>query len=287
MHPIERLRFVARAHGADPVLLVRETAAALASFGDDPSGLVTACRRIVARHPSSGPLWWFCSRVLAATDPMAEVWRAADEMGADRTDRELGHALAPDAVVCVATLTDQMRRGLERRGDVTVLRVGDSMGHGTTAAPYRRSGGLGFGAGDLMSQLLAGEAVRVIDVPPTGVGAAAANCDVVVIEAAAMGVDGLLGLPSSLAAAAVARQCATPVWAMAGVGRVLPDAIWTAVRDRCRSATPWDAELELVPVELIDEVVGPHGRSSVEVVVAAARRETPVAAELLRALPEI
>ena len=73
MHPIERLRYVARASGADQAVLVRETAGALAAFADDPAGLVTACRRIVSRHPGSGPLWWLCSRVLTATEPMREA----------------------------------------------------------------------------------------------------------------------------------------------------------------------------------------------------------------------
>ncbi|MEJ7583727.1 MAG: hypothetical protein WKF43_06455 [Acidimicrobiales bacterium] len=69
MHPIERLRFVARASGGDQALLVRETAGALAAFRHDPAGLVTACRRIVSRHPASAPLWWLCARVLTAPTP--------------------------------------------------------------------------------------------------------------------------------------------------------------------------------------------------------------------------
>ena len=54
---LERLRYVARSSGAPQEVLVRETAAALASLGFDPPGLVTACRRILDRHPLSGPLW--------------------------------------------------------------------------------------------------------------------------------------------------------------------------------------------------------------------------------------
>ena len=80
MHPIERLRYVARASGADQAVLVEETAHALRAFLDDPNGLVTACRRIVDRHPTSAPLWWLCARVLTAPDPgraMAMLGRAA------------------------------------------------------------------------------------------------------------------------------------------------------------------------------------------------------------------
>ena len=44
MHPIERLRYVARSSGAPQAVLVRETASALGSLAFDPAGLVTACR---------------------------------------------------------------------------------------------------------------------------------------------------------------------------------------------------------------------------------------------------
>ncbi len=79
MHPIERLRYVARSSGAPQAVLVRETAAALGGLGFDPAGLVTACRRVLDRHPTSGPLWWLCSRVLTAVDDAdLEGWRCAD-----------------------------------------------------------------------------------------------------------------------------------------------------------------------------------------------------------------
>src|SRR5258708_31792266 len=56
MHPIERLRYVARSSGASQVVLVRDTAGALAALGFDPPGLVTAGRRIPHRPPLSAPL---------------------------------------------------------------------------------------------------------------------------------------------------------------------------------------------------------------------------------------
>ena len=70
VHPIERLRYVARARGADAESLVRETAGALRGLGLDMAGLVVACRRIVERHPTSGPLWWLCARMLTSSDPL-------------------------------------------------------------------------------------------------------------------------------------------------------------------------------------------------------------------------
>src|SRR3954467_3880844 len=97
MHPIERLRYVARASGVPQQVIVQETAAALSSFGSDPQGLVTACRRIVSRQPTSGPLVWFAARVLTAGDPASEIWEAAGAVQADRTGAELAHALPDDA----------------------------------------------------------------------------------------------------------------------------------------------------------------------------------------------
>ena len=56
MHPIERLRYVARADGAGPSLLAQEAARGLAGFGADPAALVTACRLSSTWGPM--PPWW-------------------------------------------------------------------------------------------------------------------------------------------------------------------------------------------------------------------------------------
>ena len=80
MHPIEHLRYVARAQGADPASLAEETAHALGSLRVDPSGLVVACRRIVERHPFVGPLWWLCANVTTSAEPFEAVWELADEI---------------------------------------------------------------------------------------------------------------------------------------------------------------------------------------------------------------
>ncbi|HKA05300.1 MAG TPA: hypothetical protein VKD67_13265, partial [Acidimicrobiales bacterium] len=133
MHPIERLRYVARSSGASQALLVRETAAALSGLGFDPAGLVTACRRIVDRHVTSAPLWWLCARVLTATDPLAEAYRAADEIAADPTAAALADVLPSDAMVCVLGWPDIVGDVLVRRGDLDVLVV-DALGEGSGLA---------------------------------------------------------------------------------------------------------------------------------------------------------
>lgn len=264
MHPIERLRYVARASGAPHALLVRETAAALGSFGSDPSGLITACRRIVARQPTSGPVWWLAARVLTAPDPLPEAWAAVEEMEQDRTARELAYALFDDATVCVLGWPDTIAEALVRRGDVEVLVV-DSLGEGS----------------GLVHRLLAAD-LDALDVPAIGLGAAAADADLVLLEASAIGQDSFLGVTGSRAAAATARHAGVPVWLVGGVGRLLPVRMWDAMVARVETEDPWDADDEIVPLDLVDRVVGPDGPEPVAD--ALLRTDCPVAPELFKQL---
>ena len=121
MHPIEHLRYVARAQGADPASLVEETAHALGSLHFDPSGLVVACRRIVERHPFTGALWWLCANVVTSAEPFEAVWELADEVRSDRTGAELAGVLADEATVVTIGDPDVVGDGLIRRGDIRVL----------------------------------------------------------------------------------------------------------------------------------------------------------------------
>ena len=264
MHPIERLRYVARASGAPHALLVRETAAALSSFGSDPSGLITACRRVVARQPTSGPIWWLASRVLTAPDPMAEAWAAVDEMEQDHTARELAYALPDNATVCLLGWPDNIAEAVVRRGDVEVLVV-DALGEGS----------------GLVHRLLSAE-VDAVDVPAIGVGAAAADSDVLLLEASAIGPDAFLSIAGSRAAAATARHAGVPVWLVAGVGRTLPRRMWEALVARIQVDEPWDSDDEVVPLDLVDRVAGVEGVESVAD--ALARTDCPIAPELFKQL---
>ena len=64
----------------------------------------------------------------------------------------------------------------------------------------------------------------------------------------------------SRAAAAVAHDAGKPVWLVAGVGRVLPARVWKALTDRLDDlADPWDLDEEVVPLSLVDAVIGPNG----------------------------
>lgn len=264
MHPIERLRYVARASGADQALLVGETAAALAAFRDDPPGLVAACRRVIERHPTSGPLWWLCARVLTAPDGQAEAWAAVDEIERDRTPVELAHALPEDATVCVVGWPEVTAEALSRRGDVAVLAV-DAAGEASgLVRRLQRSG------------------IDAEDVPATGLAGAVGDAALVVVEAVAMGPEGFVAVSGSLAAAAVARQMEVPVWAVAGVGRRLPGSMWEAVRARVEAdrTEPWLRDEEVVPLTVADQVWGPLG--SAAPADAMAGTDCPVAPELTR-----
>jgi hypothetical protein len=262
VHPIERLRYVARASGADQALLVRETAQALSAFRGDPSGLVAACRRIVDRHPTSAPLWWLCARVLTSPDGQREAWDAVDDIEGDRTAGELAFALPEDSTVCVIGWPELVGDALPPRGDVEVLAV-DSLGEGS----------------GLVRRLVAA-GIDAVDVPTSGLGAAVSSSDVLLLEAVAVGPTGFVGVSGSLAAATVARHAEVPVWLAAGVGRLLPARMWDALAGRraTRAADPWDLDEEVVPLTLVDQVCGPAGLTSVED--ALRRTDCPVAPEL-------
>ena len=243
VHPIERLRYVARASGADQALLVRETAYALAAFQDDPAGLVAACRRIVDRHPTSGPLWWLCARVLTSPDGQREAWRAVEEIDADSTSAELAFALPEDSTACVIGWPELVGDSLPRRGDVEVLAV-DALGEGS----------------GLVRRLLQ-SGIDAVDVPTSGLAAAVASSDVLLLEAVAVGPSGFVAVSGSLAAATVARHAEVPVWLIAGVGRLLPARMWEAVAGRhvTKAADPWDLDEEIVPIDARRSVVRTGG----------------------------
>lgn len=265
MHPIEHLRYVARASGSDPALVAREAASALAEIAEtDPAGLVPACRRLVERHLTSGPVWWLSARVLGAADPSEAALNAAVELEADHTDRHLAAQLPDSATITVVGWPESAGAALRRRGDVEVLIV-DSSGDGSALARRLAT---------------AGTACEVV--PNSGVGPAAAVSDLVVVEALVAGPAGVLAAPGSLPAAAVAVHSGRPVWLVAPVGRVLPGGLWDALLNRFdeTAGEPWDRPAELVPATLFSEMIGPEGPIPVELGLAAAT--CPTAPELLR-----
>ena len=262
MHPIERLRMVARAEGAGPSLLATEAASALAELGDDAAGLVTACRRLIARHPTFAPVWWLAARVLAAADPAAEAWQAADELDDDPTPEMLAAAIPEDARVCVVGWPEQVALALRRRGDVRTVVVD------------------GGGEGAALVSGLSNRGFEAVLAPDAGIAAAVNASDLVVLETSAMGPVGAFAAAGSYAAAAVARHTGLPVWLVAGTGRLLPGPLWDELCRRAAGPTPWDAESGVLPLDLVGLVVGPEGLEPVAD--AVSRPSCPVVPELLK-----
>ncbi len=165
VHPIERLRYVARAGWGAPDVLAAEAAWALADLAvREAPAVLPACRRLLDRHPGCGPMWWVAARIVTAGDPVAEGERCADALEDDQTDEILDDALPAGARV--------VRRG---------------------------------GVGDV------------------------ASADIVVIEVDALGAGGMVVDADVLGLLEAARVVEVPVWAQAGVGRILPPRLWDAL----------------------------------------------------------
>lgn len=261
VHPIERLRYVARSGGAEASVLVRETATALAGLGDEPGDLLLSARRLLVRHPATGPLWALCARMLVSPDPRREAFTYSALVEDDPTPRVLANALPDDARLTVLGWPDLVGDALRRRGDVEVLVI-DSRGEGS---PFARR----LQAVDVMAE----------DIDESGLGAAASRSSVVLLATTAMAESGFFAVPGSVAAAAVARVYGIPVWVVAGEGRVVPERLFRAMLRRVPDDAPWCAPDELVPNELVDVVVRPNGLTDVEGALAAP--DCPAAPELL------
>jgi len=266
VHPIEHLRYVARAQGADPSSLVEETAHALGSLHFDPSGLVVACRRIVERHPFTGALWWLCANVATSAEPFEAVWELADEIRSDRTGAELAAILPDEADVVTIGDPDVIGDGLVRRGDVRVL----ALDAGFTATSFVRR--------------MERYDVDVEAIDAGVAGAAVRSADVVLVEA--LGVDSercIVPMGSSTIAAA-ASVFGTELWLVAGVGRRLPsgflDAMVAKVDASNADSDAWELDVEVLPTSIFTHVVGPHGK--VPMGPPAIVAECPMAHELLR-----
>ncbi len=266
VHPIEHLRYVARAQGADPASLVEETAHALASLHFDPAGLVVACRRIVERHPFAGPLWWLCANVVTSAEPFEAVWEMADAIRSDRTGAELAAVIPDDATVVTIGDPDVVGDGLIRRGDVRVL----ALDAGHTATSFVRR--------------MERYDVEVDPVDAGVAGVAVRHADVVVVEALAVDSQRAILPAGSSTIVAAAMAWSTEVWLVAGVGRRLPsgfiDAMVAKVDALAVEVDPWGIDVEVVPTSMLTHVVGPNGK--VPMGPPAIVAECPMAPELLR-----
>jgi hypothetical protein len=270
VHPIEWLRAVARSGDVPQGELASEAASALAALGDDPAGLVLSARRLIDRHPTVGVLWWTCSRLLASPDVCAEVRALRNDLDADQVGLSLALDLPDDATVTVIGWSAMADELSGRRGDLRILAVVDDAG--ARRGPGRRLPSRGRNRFDFddADDLLEPEPVNVV--PASGLGAAVASSDIVLVDVWAAGASRYVAAPGTLAATATARQTDTAVWTTLGVGRRLHDILFTALLRRAcpDDMDPWLAEVDTVDFTPTDKVIEP-------LVIAA-----PVAPELTK-----
>ena len=243
-------------------MMVGETASALRGMGVDPAGLVVACRRIVERHPISGPLWWLCSHMLTATDPYSTARRLADEIDGDVTPGVLIDAIPPDITVCVVGWPDLTGEAILRRGDIRVLAIdADDQGSSFVRRLERA---------DVEAEII----------EPGGIAAAVLAADLVLIEVLAASSGELIAARGSRAAASVAYCSEVPAWAVSGVGRCLPDAGFLSLVERLGDVrAPWLAEADVMPLALFSHLASVAGVIAIDD--ASLSAECPLAHELL------
>ena len=229
--------------------LVCEAAYALADFAYDPMELLTACKRLVERRPECGPLVWVCARILSGSDPVTEAYDSVVALQRDRTAEELANRIPSEASVLSVGFSEASREAARWRPDIDL----------TLAVP--------LGAED------------------PSVARPDRSVDLVILEANVVGDREALLRSGARDAVLAARQEGTPVWLVAGLGRVLLDQMWTGARDlalrdqRGRGAyNGSEAALEVASLDCVDSVVGPSGSHPVSEL--RFRRECPIVPEL-------
>ncbi|MGA0132184.1 MAG: hypothetical protein ACO3KE_06290 [Ilumatobacteraceae bacterium] len=262
MHPIERLRYVARADGAGPGVLVRETALALCDMEMDPPSLVLACRRIVERHPSMAQLWWLCANVLTAAEPFARARALALVVERDETPGHLDDVLGDDVRVVIIGWPFNTVKCLAQRGDALMLVV-DSHGEGEA----------------LVDRLHDAEIAAEL-VPFEYLAGAIESADVVIVEALACGPDAVLAVGGSRTVVDTARTHGKPVWLVAGSGTRLPGVLWDGMLGGLEVHSDWRSGLDVIPGASFSKMVGPHG--AVDDVLGNLEPECAPTTELLR-----
>ncbi len=263
MQPFERLRYLARWSDADDdAALVEEAADCLAGFADDPFGVVIACRRLLAYHPTVAPLWWLCAHVLGAPDPHEGAWGAWREYRADPTGSRLAGALPfpHEEPVAVVAWPDVVRDGLAERIDLELLAVRSGRADTQLSRRLRTSV----------------QSVRVVD-----------ESELLVLEPShllvaptACGDGRVFVAPGAAELVAAAHSVGSKVWLIVARGVALPgrllDALDRAARGSCGEDLPYAA----CSPSIFDAVIGPTGLEGIGAV--SHRADCAAAPELLR-----
>ncbi len=229
---------MARAGVVPVVPLVRESAAALASFADDPKGLLTSCRRLLDRRSDCAPLVWLAARMLTAMDPRSEAKRVLEELDADPTERVLLDSLSAlgscSSVVAVGDL-DVLDAALSDRPDLRWLEEAE----------------------------------------PEALGTA----ELVLATSDCAGPSKALVAAETVWAAEAACESGTPVWLVAGAGRILPERMWDLLSARHSLEDSAMRGLAVLDLDrLVTRMVTPWGLHTPTE--AARRSDCPVVPEL-------
>ena len=319
MHPIERLRWVARSPEGDLSAVAAEAAEALAGFADDPAGLVVASRRLIERRPEAAPLWWLASRVLCSLEPEFEAIAAAADLERDRTPVTLAGDL-PGGTVSVVGWPDQAAAALRMRARMGGgPRPGGRRSAGDSrSAGGSRSAGDSWSAGDSSSggdhrsdaANPTGDRVLVVASSPAGHGASARDwrredagwgctewlqshgVDARLVPAGEVGAAGrrcVLALVEATAVGPESFVAAAGSAGLAAAARSVQRPVWLVAGVGRALPGPLyealvrrisaDPAFEIVPLAAVDDVVGPAGPAPPA---RMPRPACPVAAELLR-----
>lgn len=232
MHPIERLRVLARDDEVPHAELAAETAGALAALGDDSRGMLAACRQMLARHPEAGPLWWACARMLSADDPEAEARAIRRNLADDAVGLSLALDLPQGIEVAIigwsplvnelAGRREDLKLNISWTGGLTFVEANLDTFHDPSLETYDPD------IDDRVFDLKSHELVRSVE-----------RCEVLLVDVWVAGDKAFFSSARNKEAMVAAHRCGTEAWAMVGVGRRLPEPLFEVVRQRIRTtATP-------------------------------------------------
>jgi hypothetical protein len=229
-HPIERLRWIARAEGETAAALAGEAAWTLGELAvAEPAALVTASRRLVERLPGCGPLWWACAHMLATDDPIATARLVAARLASDAVGDRLADALrcnftSSDRLAATVPV-DTLYEALARRHSYCVRLVADRVLLGWAVRA------LGAVAEEVVGYRLEEAGVALEGAAALIVEPSLAAAEVASGSRLVRGRPLLLVEPGVVAVVDQAAALSVPVWIVLGVGRVLPPALAAAASE--------------------------------------------------------
>lgn len=232
MHPIERLRWIARLEGESDSTVAGEAAWLLGELSTtEPPAVLTASRRLVLRRPACGPLWWACARILesAGSDDVLDIaQQIALELAADTVPAKLALSLKKEIpsgeALLVTSPSDTISRGLGPPGRYSIRLL----------ASYR----------DLRYEMSQFRGADVTGYELDEAEEAAEGCSVVLVEPGFTGPDRLyLGVGAAMAVRS-ARQRGIPCWAVLAAGRSLSEPLAKVASQLARDeVAPFEPDL--------------------------------------------